>query len=60
MAQTVREAGVRLGDPGPDEGEDTDPANPVPENGGWEGGEVWLVPTYEEIGKWTPIATRAL
>lgn len=63
MAQTVQEAGVRLGnlgDLGGGKGDDSDPVCPVPENGGWEGGEIWLVPTYEEIGKWRPIASRVL
>lgn len=27
---------------------------------GWEGGDVWLVPTDRDIPEWKPIATRAL
>lgn len=27
---------------------------------GWEGGDVWLVPTDKDIKDWKPIATRSL
>lgn len=28
--------------------------------GGWECGQIWLVPTEREVGEWKPIAVKDL
>ncbi|KAL1840494.1 hypothetical protein VTJ49DRAFT_407 [Mycothermus thermophilus] len=55
VAKVVREAGVKLAD-------DDEQATEQDGQGeqlwdGWEGGEIWLVPTYKPISEWSkPIA----
>jgi len=46
IEKTVAEAGISINGEG--------------ELGGWEGGVVWLVPTYLGIEDWKPIAQRRL
>ncbi|KAL2266001.1 hypothetical protein VTJ83DRAFT_5353 [Remersonia thermophila] len=54
VAEMVREAGVR---PAKDVVQDESQHD----GEGWEGGEIWLVPTYKPISEWSkPIATIQL
>ncbi|CAJ2501890.1 Uu.00g047430.m01.CDS01 [Anthostomella pinea] len=51
IRDVVREAGVRLDGLGSGDREGF---------GGWEGGEVWLVPTDRPVEGWKPIAVKTL
>ncbi|KAK3936584.1 2',3'-cyclic-nucleotide 3'-phosphodiesterase [Diplogelasinospora grovesii] len=56
VAKAVEDAGIKMSATP----ENTASEDQIVEEAGWDGGEVWLVPTDKPIEQWKPIATREL
>lgn len=55
VSEAVTSAGIHLNG----ELDENKPTTKEPLDG-WEGGDVWLVPTDKDIKEWKPVATRPL